>query len=180
MTSELIISILAITVGFCALSISIWQGIETRKNYRLSVTPHLNVYYHWVKDENDPGIYLENKGVGPAVIKSIVKDIEGQKIDFLSNPKNLYDELGNIFNNNTPSNLCFLTLDPGTMISSGERIPFIWLNCKDLVNSQQNEILEFRKTLLKLSLKIEYTSVYGESFSESYIDPLLKITKINT
>lgn len=47
MCFETIASIATIFIALCALGVSIWQGNETRKNYRLSVTPHIDIYVVW-------------------------------------------------------------------------------------------------------------------------------------
>ncbi len=58
MDFETIGSIVAIFIGICALGISIWQGIEMRKNYRLSVTPNISINLLLITNFEQPGMFI--------------------------------------------------------------------------------------------------------------------------
>lgn len=63
-------AIAAFMVSVCALGLTIWQGLLTRRHNRLSVRPYVVSSWHR-RAEND-GVYftyeLLNVGLGPAVI----------------------------------------------------------------------------------------------------------------
>jgi len=73
---------------FSALGVSIWQGFELRKNYHLSVTPNICVGGKWAGTDDIAGISLINKGIGPAIIKSIVIQLLNEEFDYLSQTHN--------------------------------------------------------------------------------------------
>jgi hypothetical protein len=67
-SADRVISFSAMAVALASIVISIWQGIETRQHYRLSVRPRLEIIYQ-VNDQGF-GFVLVNNGLGPALITS--------------------------------------------------------------------------------------------------------------
>lgn len=65
---ELVISTAASLIALCALAVSLWQGLETRKAARIAATPYL--IFDWRIRENMPyALRLMNQGLGPAIIQ---------------------------------------------------------------------------------------------------------------
>lgn len=76
----------AIIVAICAVAISVWQGYETRKHNRLSTKPI--ILYEWeVKEGQKSGIYIQNNGLGPAVLTDIEFSYAGKLIQRKDNSK---------------------------------------------------------------------------------------------
>jgi len=167
-------SIVAIIVGVCALGISIWQGIETRKNNRLSVIPRIVVLGNWITSEEITpiGIIVENRGIGPAIITDIEIKIDNQTYNPLSNPAGFESGMKKIISNEVIPNLNFHyfsyeeTISPG-----GGKQPFIWLTNKDNINRENTS--RFIKRFSKIEIIIKYKSIYGKTFTTEYKDQCL-------
>ena len=125
-------------VAACALAVTIWQGIVTRKHNRLSVTPVLTLY----RREGDGRISVRNNGTGPAlVIEYEVYFGEGLLKE---------EDIPRLF----PTIVDSGTLLPGAAIAPGEElILFKAIAVLDLSHVEPLESLRFR---------ITYMSVYNE------------------
>ncbi|MEN0051168.1 MAG: hypothetical protein AAF806_29155 [Bacteroidota bacterium] len=75
--SEKIQSTAAMFVAVIALLISVWQGCEERRYNRFSVRPLLNFDLH--SSSGTRTIKLANEGLGPAIFKQFVIEIDGKK-----------------------------------------------------------------------------------------------------
>jgi len=66
------VEVAATFIAFLALILTIWEGLENRRNNRLSAQPILSILEKW----DEPGclykLVLSNDGFGPAIIESIV------------------------------------------------------------------------------------------------------------
>lgn len=70
-TAQALAGVFSAFTAAMAVVIAIWNGIITRKNARLSVTPALSVWADYPDGDNHIcEIRLSNKGFGPAVIES--------------------------------------------------------------------------------------------------------------
>ena len=68
---------IALTVSVITATVLIWQGFETRSHYRKIVSPQVVTYTTNAAQENTWGIFLQNEGVGPALIKLHKMTIDG-------------------------------------------------------------------------------------------------------
>jgi hypothetical protein len=75
-----IIGISSVVIALCALGISVWQGIQTRKHNKLSFRPHLTTWTHSNIEKGFYAIELINNGLGPAIIESFTVKIDGKQI----------------------------------------------------------------------------------------------------
>lgn len=74
-----ITAIVSLFVAVLALVISIWESMMNREHNRLSVLPNLAFELNY--DANGTsGLYLYNRGLGPARIKSIETKLDGQAL----------------------------------------------------------------------------------------------------
>lgn len=76
----LVTAISSVVIALCALSLSIWQGMATRKHNRLSFRPHLTT---WANSNAEKGFYsveLINNGIGPAVIEDFSIKVDGKQV----------------------------------------------------------------------------------------------------
>jgi muramidase (phage lysozyme) len=66
------VDVAATFIAFLALILTIWEGLENRRNNRLSTQPILSILEKW----EEPGylykLILSNDGFGPAIIDRIV------------------------------------------------------------------------------------------------------------
>ncbi|HCS40405.1 MAG TPA: hypothetical protein DIW44_12580 [Anaerolineaceae bacterium] len=158
-------TIVAIFIGICALGVSIWQGWETRKSYRLSVTPNVCITSWWISDDDYLGISLTNNGIGPAVLTKISISIDNQVYDVLNNPTIFFKALRstNQFGESIDFNKVYI--DFGEFIPVGETLPLIWLMENDKTDELKIQI--FQDMISKISILVEYKSIYGQVFSTS-------------
>ena len=177
MSFDTIASITAIVIGVCALGVSIWQGYETRKNYRLSVTPYIVIVINFTKGL-EFGLVLQNKGVGPAVITKLNIKINGYTSSILKNPKDLEiiidmitNDLPKVFTateDNRSMNISYHVFDSEEMISAGDSLPIFWLDNSREIDDETR--LKFDDYLSgNIQVEVYYKSIYGQSFSASLI-----------
>lgn len=81
LTLQLIASLATVTIALCALGFTIWQGVQTRRHNKLSVTPYLATWTNMDHIKKLYSVELLNNGIGPARIKSFSIIIDGQRID---------------------------------------------------------------------------------------------------
>lgn len=69
----------AAVVALAALGVSIWQGMLTREHNRLSVLPVLFAHSDFTLGTEDSGLFLANRGGGPAILKASTISVNGGK-----------------------------------------------------------------------------------------------------
>jgi len=77
---QVIAGISTTIIALCALALSIWQGMQTRRHNRLSFRPHLTT---WTNRDAERGFYaieLINNGIGPALIEEFLVKVDGKVI----------------------------------------------------------------------------------------------------
>jgi len=84
---ELMVSLASLVIAICAICVSVWQGIQTRKHNQISVTPHLTTWVETEAKKNKYTIELMNNGIGPAVIDSFSLCVDGKEIKSESSKK---------------------------------------------------------------------------------------------
>ena len=109
--NDRLIALLAGLMAVISLTVAVWDGIETRNHNRLSVKPFLDFEMSRSTNQTKEGVVLsseiaikvENRGLGPAIIKSfeIISIIDGAQYvnyDWLDALKTVgYKEHINIF-----------------------------------------------------------------------------------
>jgi len=65
-SADILISISAVIIAVISIAIGVWQGIETRRHYRLSVQPRLDLYYSQDYVNKTVQYLIRNNGLGPA------------------------------------------------------------------------------------------------------------------
>jgi len=153
---EFIISVSAIFIALLALSVTIWQGILIRKHNRLSVKPILNIDYNFSAHIGDIGIYLINKGIGPAVIidyKVFVDDIL-LECDYTE----IWHKAAPLLRINEPWVTSHF-LEPGEGINAGDKLGILIIKKESM---DPAKLLKFISSVKRLMIKIEYESIYHE------------------
>ncbi len=67
-------------IALCALALSIWQGMQTRRHQRLSFRPHLTTCSETDIANGSYLIELINNGIGPALIEEFLVKVDGKVI----------------------------------------------------------------------------------------------------
>jgi len=165
----------SIVIALCALVFSIWQGIQARRHNRLSVRPYLTSSMHNSEDNGiySHAVYLENNGLGPALIDEFVMKCDGRIITLLA-----YDQIKRILKSLFPNSNCTPTAEyiaNGYSISAKERIAI--LNIQFVVGyiMPSNEVLEDADN--RIEIEVAYKSFYGEQFHYSSLEERKKQTR---
>lgn len=80
-TWEMVVGVSSVVIALCALGTSIWHGIITRHNAKLSCRPVLTIAEKIDVRGLEYEAYLVNSGVGPAIIKNVSLFIDNVRID---------------------------------------------------------------------------------------------------
>ena len=75
--SNNVINVLAL----CALGLTFWQAYISRVHNKLSVRPHLTLFFDNSTGGQEFHILLNNNGVGPALIRKSTLIIDGHEIE---------------------------------------------------------------------------------------------------
>lgn len=132
------IDVAALVVAACALVVTVWQGVVTRKHNRLSVTPVLTLY----RREIDGLITVKNNGIGPALIISHEVYFRGEPLEDDS------------FQNALPHLVDSGHLLPGAAIAPGDEV--MLFKSATYVDNSHVEVLQ------ALNFRIKYKSIYNE------------------
>jgi hypothetical protein len=68
-------------IALCALGLTIWQAMLTRRHNRLSVKPYLTIWNDLDQEKHRYWIQLLNNGTGPALIKDFRIEIHGERVN---------------------------------------------------------------------------------------------------
>jgi len=166
---DVITGLCALIVSVCALGLSIWQGFETRKNYRLSVVPRLGVIFRFSSDSEFCGISLKNFGIGPAIIEEISIELNGKSFNYLTQPWPFLKLIQSGIKLEKKHTIHCVEIDPGNYLPAKETQQIIFL--KDFSKEEMNAFL---KVLLGVSITVGYKSIYGKSYKSTSV---LKIPK---
>lgn len=191
---EYLANILTVLVALAAIGLSIWQGYENRRFYRLSVLPHLepseaswsspapidNEYF--LLPGRTDSLYavsysLTNSGLGPAVLKDLRVYREGELVFDAGDSGGKYalsDVKADL------DRLPFPTLDlnqgyaAGEMLEAGEvhhlitvGVPFAAVDADALESSPPTIIMD--RVLERYSFVFCYCSVYGTDCDATYL-----------
>ncbi len=77
---QAIIGISSVVIAICAIVVSIWHGVQTRKHNKLSCKPHLTTWTHSDKGKAYYSVELINNGLGPALIEKFTVKVDGEVI----------------------------------------------------------------------------------------------------
>ena len=156
----MITAIAAAVIALTALTVSVWQGLETRNHNRLAATP---IFAFDTFRENEGSqikrvLCLRNIGVGPAIIKKITYYVDDKQIvkegleaafEFLRE-LDLYE----------PEWIKPSLLSPNYWVKPGQCLYLISAYLEGNQESQRER--KFRCKLRRFRVKIEFESVYKQ------------------
>lgn len=152
------IALAAIGVALSALGLAVWEGIRSRRHYRLSVRPKLQLLRALSRSSDPLALKVQNVGLGPAVFVSFEYFVDGQCI---SNP-DVRQGLQGIFNllfDGATGRPEFEVFVAGEGLRSGEEIALISFPLK----GNEERVEHFVRTVARrFSIRIRYKSFYGE------------------
>ncbi len=170
---NVVTTIATVVIAVAAVAVGIWQSLAARKHNRLSVRPLLVTEVNCDTTLRGFGVWIANKGVGPATVTDFRVLVDGK--DETASPPNRWRQALITLDLNYPFVQHF-SLQTGTAISPGERLP--------LITAEQNQIdeqmrLHMKQRLPRIGCVVAYKSVYEEPFTEKYegVPELLKDEK---
>ena len=155
-TSEKIVSMSAIIIAIASIFITFWQGIEMRNHNRLSVRPNLEMVFS--VDSKSYGYQLENKGLGPAIIRDKAYYIDGKEA--VEHGFSGLDSILSILKF-TDRQLIHSSLGKGRSIRAEEKLNIF----KFYFLEEDDKETLIKKIYTRLAIIIEYESMYGEKFT---------------
>ena len=161
---------LALVISVAALIISGLTAYWARQADILSVQPKLNFHYQKSVSSYDDlvGLFLDNAGVGPAVIKSFRIKYKGRYVD---NWDNVIQPLENkVFIENRPEHTTFFEDD---VVKVGGRFDLLVMPKKRIAAgdgySRMHDLFEQH-----LDVEIVYCSIYGICWRTCWLNPQCK------
>ena len=156
---QVVTGISTTVIALCALALSIWQGIQTRRHNRLSFRPHLTT---WSNRDAEKGFYrieLINNGIGPALIEEFLVKVDGKVISG-QGPEPIEKGLKIIFPN-LEYKLRHGYVAKGYSMPAKEKVIIVEIQFP----KRPLPSLEFmERASNRMSLDIPYKSFYGEQF----------------
>jgi hypothetical protein len=161
LNADKLIGIMATIVSLCALSVSFYQVSIERKHQLASMWPSVSIstITNIASDslQNTFAIRIDNKGIGPAIIKDVKIWYKGQLC------KNESDLLKNILGNANPDNGETNQMWVDKVISAGESFNWIkvggYSDTEQMINALRNH---------EVKIKIRFASVYEEEWDVNY------------
>ena len=151
---QLITSIATVFIAVLALGLTIWQARMTRRHNYNSVKPLLSFERHYVRTDTGFGIYINNNGLGPAIVIETKLYIDGKEIDIIEN--NPWQNVGRILD----IDYKFIQMgfyDKDTVIAAGDRNFLLTVDTD--INDEQEE--HFKNVIPRIGMEIYYKSIYG-------------------
>jgi hypothetical protein len=143
----------AIFISCCALIVSIYQSVIFRNQQFATVWPYIepNVQY----SNHNFELVIQNKGTGPAIIKTIDLSLDGQPVkDYQQFIKDLlHQQAFNSMSINAPNN---------SVLSAGEKVLFLTASLPDSLLIARTDFNE------RVSLSVCYCSIFGDCWE--YVD----------
>lgn len=146
---ELLLGISATFLSLAALVVSIFQTKIARERQQASVWPYLQIMGSNFDQEFHYG--LENKGVGPAIVKEYKLSYRGKAYPNIQ--ALFFDQFGR----RTPGGKGFGSVETGDVFKPGENMDLLFVGRSDSVIQRTEAMLadtSFR-------LQIHYADVYG-------------------
>ena len=148
--SESIVALAAIFVSIATLFVYLYQAHIMQKQQITSVWP----YVQWGYTNSPDGVYIqvENKGIGPAIVKNVTVKMNGESFNSF---KEVFEALGD-----TTSQDYIYSRIGGQVIAPGEKLqPFYiedWKKGEEHLEKMQQRSFEYT---------ICYCSVYGDCWT---------------
>ena len=169
-SNQAILATMATIVSVCALAVSLMQTYYQHKYLHAAAWPHLQATANRYEDKDSTkclfAVKLMNKGVGPAIIESIVYQYKGKKVKDIESLIHLM--IGEKFGGS------YKAIGSGVVIAQNEEF--------DLVSIVGGRAKAFTENVIYVKMRIVYSSVHDQKWEFVY-DPELpngqKTNKLN-
>ncbi len=146
-----------------ALLVAVFGAIKSEEHNRNTIRPHLMISQksHLADPSLGLGIWLNNKGLGPALITEFLVTVDGEKMT-------TEDKFSGLFNATTKLQLDqkthFLSHAPGDVIETNYSKPVFWYKSKH--NKANKDSEDFAAKVTRLGLLIRYSATGGGDIYE--------------
>lgn len=158
-----LMDVAAVVVAACALILTVWTALTSRKHNKLSVRPHLATSVmreHVSTDKVNAAqvhMILTNVGLGPALVRSADISLDGKVVP-IESFEDLRPLLAGVFPSSQLGNSDeFMKLNKGHAIAVGERIDLVKFHLLNPPDNLANELQRFH-------LLVRYESLYQDAF----------------
>jgi hypothetical protein len=162
LNTDRILSICAILIGVMTLVVYFIQTRLLMEQQHAGVWPCIQISgtndYQGTKDKEYFTVNVENKGIGPALIKKVEIKFQGK----------MYNKFGDVFEIATKSHTYVNSGLEGRTIASNELVNPIKIPLS--VEGHKFARLFYNSDSASMSVKIYYQSVYGKCFVSSGFD----------
>lgn len=158
-SSDRVLSISAIIIALVSIFVAVWEGLETRKHYRFSVQPQLELSYS--SDLNYFGYVLLNNGLGPSIITGSKIFVDGEEINY-SGFSGIDDFLIKLDLKDRYAG--HETINIGKVLKAGSEIKIMFFKFHETDNRESL----VQQIYQRAAFEIEYESMYGEKFKCSF------------
>lgn len=159
-----IVEKLTIFLSSLALSATIWHSYKVRKHFKLTVRPLLNIDYSTFSTLDKRGIYIENNGVGPAIIKNFLVYLDDELI--INNKDGSWWEITSKLDIDTEFiNVFKYRLNDSIASNHRQYLYFFEGASKD-----SPSYYGFYNSLKKIKVEVEYESIYKEKQTKSVFE----------
>ena len=152
---------------FIALIVAIFSGYQAlllRKHNRLSVRPHITT---WVRHTEVAGkhylrLFLENNGLGPAIIKEFTLKYDGKELGANKEMPALIREIRALVAEDeclSYDNCAILSY--GSSLRDGKEIAVVSFTCKP---NDKTNMQDFEAFMDRFDIYVRFKSIYGEVF----------------
>lgn len=173
--ADRITTVATVIIAVAAFCVAIWQGCEARRHNRLSVQPKLAFSYEFTPTEENQyfGLYICNKGIGPAIIKSFKIYVDNKLME--DKVYGGWDEALSLLGINKDW-IKVKKLGTTGALSQGEKCVLIGVATENQT-PERNEALH--QALGRIDIRIKYESFYGDSAedvsSKMYLGPTMTL-----
>ncbi len=159
-------NLLAIATAFIALMalfLSVFHGCSMIKHHQLSLRPILtfNVESKPLESLGELGIFLNNDGIGPAIIKKFVIVVNGEKMTTNDSSHGGWIPAKKILFNDCKDKIITGWLSTNLCLTANEKTLILGYHKSDH-NDELNEIL--LEVAKKVDIQVEYESLYGVKY----------------
>jgi hypothetical protein len=147
---ESFIAIAALVVSLSAVVVGLYEAALQRKHDRAEVWPHVEI--GTFTTPTGATVSLENTGIGPALIKSVVVTVDGKPA------RNWSDVIGKLLGREPPPFNNFTAVEHG--LRAGDRIAMVGL-------SREGVPPAFWTSIGRVAISICYSSVFEEYWTVS-------------
>ncbi len=149
-------AICSAAIALIAVFFTWQQSKKTDKHNRLMVTPHLATHTVVDNEEKTLLVYIENNGVGPAIIKDYTIHIDNKLI---IGENEVEDSLSILLKNLPISKLGHEAITRNSFLPAGKKIDLARIVTDKISPDELVSLLDHR-----VKIVITYDSIYGEAY----------------